>query len=262
MYRKFASIEFSNKYGYAFDSSVFDSKAQVSDHWRMFETGGDGLTQHSPDWGITREHMADYMASLAVAMKGRLISTTNFNLLERACDDDDENVQFLPDGELISYVRHDFECKPTIADIEFAASVRYVEGKYRWYSIKEGRISSSESKRHDKRYEEVRPEHDGSAKSIYGLLVGIFPNALRAYNYAAAIYDWTRAGDSSKKPWMLSPAKFLDWTKDSYESDRLEAAHYACQSLCEGYRLLNVGAGCIRNYRRQLEHHAAKSEAA
>jgi hypothetical protein len=256
MHRKFASIAYSDKYGYAFESGASDSRAEVCDYFRMFETGGDGLTQHSPDWGVNKEYFADYLASLAVALKGKPISTVGgFAVLETA-DPESETVQWLPDGELIDYVRHEFERRPTDKEILFASSVVYKEGKRRWYSIREQSISSSESKRHDKRYEEVCSEHDGSAKSIYRLLVGQWPDALRAYNVAAAIYDWCRADND--RPYILTPARFLEWT-DNYEvADTLHTAYEACRNLCEGYRLLCSGSRGIQNYARHVERQKAK----
>jgi hypothetical protein len=256
MYRKFASIAHADKYGYAFDSSISGNRAEVSRYFRMFETGGDGLTQHSPCWPVTKEYLADYLASLALALKGHAIATTNFQYLEQAKEDDD-NVQWLPDGELIDSIRHEFERRPSDKEIVFASSVVYKENKRRWYSLREENISSSDSKRFDKRYEEVQTFHDGSAKSMLGILAGEFPDGMRVYNVAAAIYDWCRADND--RPYILTPARFLEWTDKYDEADRIHGAYEACRNICEGYRLCVWGGRQIENYRRSIERQKAQA---
>ena len=54
--------------------------------------------------------------------------------------------------------------------IKFALSVKYKEGKRQYYSLKEQKISTSDSKRHDKRWEQINEYHDGKFASVMGLL--------------------------------------------------------------------------------------------
>ena len=140
MLKKFASIA-DKQYGYSYDSQAFDVHAPIDCHFRMFDTYADGLTQHSPDWSVQLDHLADYLASLAEAM--------------------------LTDEELARNCLFTFSRRPSVKAIEFAASVKFkaaeekdwLRGR-RWFSAKELKLSKSPSREHDKRYEEVREVHD------------------------------------------------------------------------------------------------------
>ena len=70
MYRKFASIANSAKFGYSFDSDKWEYRVNpfLTQKFRMFETMGDGMTQHSHDWPVTEEYAIDYLFSLAVIL--------------------------------------------------------------------------------------------------------------------------------------------------------------------------------------------------
>lgn len=70
MRKVFASIAHPKQYAYEITSdSYYGQTHPVSGHFRMFETYGDGLTQHSGAWSIPREHLTDYLFSLAAAMQ-------------------------------------------------------------------------------------------------------------------------------------------------------------------------------------------------
>jgi len=148
MLRKFKSIAHEQQYGYAYDSQAWDAKAPIESHFRMYETYGDGLCQHSGDWSVPLEHLADYLASLAEVM--------------------------LTDDELARDLYHAIWKRPDAKHIAWAASVIYKapkDGEYtskrKYFSATQMKISSSPSKQYDKRYEEVREIHDGSPNSIY-----------------------------------------------------------------------------------------------
>ena len=70
MHRKFPSIQHPAEYGYLYESvsSYSNHEPQLDSDFRMFQTYGDGLTQHSGDWPITRDFAIDYFASLAAAL--------------------------------------------------------------------------------------------------------------------------------------------------------------------------------------------------
>ena len=139
MTHRFASIASSDKLAYVYASDHhYDGRAPISSHFRFYETCGDGLTAHSPSAPISVGMLADYLFSLAQAMAS--------------------------DNELIDAAG--YEVRSGIApnrDIRFAQSVVFKDnGKRRWVSREERKVTASETKRHDRRYEEVTLRHDGS----------------------------------------------------------------------------------------------------
>ena len=65
MLKKFASIGQPDLFGYVYEFGAWDSNAQIHAHFRMFQTYGDGLTQHSgtrwndgTEWGNIFSHPA------------------------------------------------------------------------------------------------------------------------------------------------------------------------------------------------------------
>jgi hypothetical protein len=170
MLRKFKSIAHEQQFGYAYDSQAWTSNAPIESHFRMFDTYGDGLTQHSPDYSVQVEHLADYLVSLAEAM--------------------------LADAELANELYYTIWQRPDAKHIAWAASVIYKapkEGdwsaKRKYFSAKEMKVSASPLKQYDKRYEEVRDIHDGSPNSIFRILIPEYADGLQKYIYASAIRD-------------------------------------------------------------------------
>jgi hypothetical protein len=210
MFKKFSSIGHSSKYGYTFDSGAWDAHAPVDPHFRQYETCGDGLTQHSPDWSVQIEFLSDYLASLAQAM--------------------------LEDAELAQNLLSTFWRRPSVEQIEFAASIRYkapAEKDWfksrRWFSVKELKLSKSPSKEHDRRYEEVRDIHDGSPSAIYRMVLPEYASGLERYLYAGAVREWVLA---QKDGGLYMPliGEFLKWTDDRDTSRQLRDGFEACRT--------------------------------
>ena len=232
MLKKFESIA-GKRHGYSYDSQAFDIHAPIDCHFRMFDTYGDGLCQHSPDWSVQLDHLADYLASLAQAM--------------------------LADEELARNCLFTFSRRPSVKQIEFAASVKFVKSAEprdwlkgrRWFSAKELKVSKAPSKEHDKRYEEVRECHDGSANSIFRILIGEYSSGLEKYLTADAIRDWVLAEDRGGL-YMQMPAEFLKWTDDRDKARQLRDAIEACKNITESVRLRSATESCLENYRRSV----------
>jgi len=236
MLKKFESIA-DKQHGYSYDSQAFDIHAPIDCHFRMYDTYGDGLCQHSPDWSVQLDHLADYLASLAQAM--------------------------LADEELAQNCLFTFSRRPSVKAIEFAASVKFKAGEEkdwlkgrRWFSAKELKVSKAPSKEHDKHYEEVREIHDGSVNSIFRILVGEYSSGLEKYLTADAIRDWALAEDRGGL-YMPMPAEFLKWT-DRDKARQLRDVVEACKNITESVRLRSATESLIENYRRSV---APKPEA-
>ena len=235
MLRKFASIGQPNLFGYAYESGAWDSNAQINAHFRMFQTYGDGLTQHSGDWGVTTEFFSDYLFSLADLM--------------------------LRDEEVADTLRYTLNCGPTAEQIEFCASVKftpandtdYWEKKRRYYSVEEKKISSSDSKRYDKRYSEVDKNCDGSADAIYRMLIPEYADGLKKYIFAHDIHAWCMGAFGSSRPWMEMPAKFLTWTKDDEVARKMRDALDTVRYIIESKWLRDNTTSMLDNYRDNIE---------
>jgi hypothetical protein len=203
----------------------------------MFETYGDGLCQHSGDWPITNEYMADFLAGLATAM--------------------------LTDEELANTVCYEIAQGPKVEDIEFAASVVFkpreavaadswassYEAKDRYYSIAERKISSSPAKQHDKRYARVEQWNNGSPAAIYRMLLPEFAKDLERYAWAHDIRTWVLKQPANSPLYMPLPAEFLEWKMQRDGAQDLRRAFSACRAIVESYRL-RASAECdLSNFR-------------
>jgi hypothetical protein len=232
MFKKFASIAHSNDFGYSYDSQQWDSHAPIESNFRVFKNYGDGLCAHSPCWSVQLEQLPDFLMSLAEAMR--------------------------TDDELAQALTYTFARRPSLKEIEFAASVKYRGHEEkdwlksrRWFSAKERKVSKAPSKEHDKRYEEVREIHDGSPNSIFRILIGEYSSGLQKYLYADAIRDWVLAQDRDGM-YMPMTAEFLKWTDDRDKARALRDAFEACKNVTESYRLRSAVESGVENYKRQV----------
>jgi len=237
MIKKFPSIANPDKHGYAFDSTVgFSANHVIHDYFRVFQTMGDGLIQHSADYAITSEFVADYLLSLTAAM--------------------------LQDEELTETMRYRLSGGPRLSQIEFCASVVFRESdkeysKRRWYSVELEKVSSNQDKRHDKRFQEISEWNDGSADAIYRMLRPDYADGLREYNAADAIRDW--AMDQPKK-WMDLPAIFLGWTKDPNQARQIRDAFEAARAAVSAYSYRTMAERSCEQYRERIEAAAPAAE--
>ncbi len=175
MHKRFASIAQPEKYGFAYDNSYeFNKKGSVNPDFRVYQTYGDGLTQHSGDWGITPEYFTDFMWSLAEAM--------------------------LQDDELTEKIRFTLERGPSREELNFAATVIFkardegssYEKKTRYFSMDELKISTSPSKQFDTRYKELKSWCDGSPEAMFRILrPNEYASGLEHFQVAHAINKWT-----------------------------------------------------------------------
>jgi hypothetical protein len=239
MFRHFKSIAHEKQYGYSYDSQAWTSNAPIESHFRMFDTYGDGLVQHPPDYSIQVEYLADYLASLAQAM--------------------------LEDAELANELRFTIWQRPDAKHIAWAASVIYKAPKENdwnhkrtYFSAREMKLSKAPAKQYDKRYEEVRDIHDGSAKSIYRILIPEYADGMERYCYAEAIRDWTLANDG---PYMELAAEFLDWFNGDRDKAReLRDAYEMCLHITESWRLRASVEPQLENYKRRVTPKPAEPE--
>ena len=245
MYRRFASLMHPNEFGYAYDSGGdWSSNVHVCREFKMYQTYGDNLTQHSTAWPITREYFADYLASLAAYL---------------VANPDEPNT-----GEetLTATLGYHFIDGPRDDGIEFCASVVYRESdkswdKRRYYSVSERKIGGK-AKEHDKRYQEIAEWNDGKPNAILRMILPDYSYDLKRYCYACKIKDWV---GRQKNGWMPSVLEFLDWKEyyGRYDSPQqakgeiLETAFDLIVSVIERYRLADHIRRKMDQINRNLE---------
>ena len=222
MFRNFPSIQHSDKYAFRYDSCPDGYDGAVHYNFRLYETYGDGQCQHSPARPITREFMADYLASIATAM--------------------------LDDAELIDAAGYIIDCGPNQARIAFAASVLYKPSdssysKTRYFSIEEQKISSSSSKQHDRRYEPIAAWCDGTPGAIQQMLLRSIPDDLRRYACAYAIREWVLTSTKLDMPLV---GQFLNWG-DREMANELRHAYGACLAVIHSQSLRSQALTHLQN---------------
>ena len=241
---KFASIAHSAHYCYAYDSEAWEmnSHAFLSMKFRMFETYGDGLIQHSHEWAVTEPFATDYLFSLAATM--------------------------IDNPEIANDAVYRFNDKPRPELLAFVASLVYNPekdsgyGKTRYFSTSLEKVTRNRDKAHDDRYKELREWHDGKPESIYKMVIPEFADGLTRWQYANVIREW--ASENLKNSFMEMPAVFLEWFKNGTKSQSeqfqrardFRDAFDACQSIAESYRLRKSACQDVESYRSNVTRKA------
>lgn len=189
----FPSLRYASKHAYTFQE---DSMALWDQAYRangalwvragFYDTCGDGLVQHGFERCVSKELFEDYCASLASYLQNELPV------------EDRENIASL------------WFWGPSVREIQFLTSVKYQEGKRTFYSLTEQKVSKSDAKQHDKRWEEVPRWADGSAQSAVRLLLRErIPETMEIY----ATYDHIRQYLSDHTgSYEMGPAEYLGIT--------------------------------------------------
>lgn len=232
MFTVFPSIGHPEKYGYSFNSDPeYTASAFLASTFRMFQTYGDGLCQHSSCWPVTEEYAIDYLFSLAAELE--------------------------KNGDLCEEVRREFNRTPSVEDMKFAAGLVWNPekdtgfGKTRYYSVELHKVTRNYEKSHDTRYTELYSNNDGTPKAIYEIVVPGHARGLARWTYAKTVREW--AQDNLKNGWMEMPAVFLEWfqnDRDQYQRSReFQSAFEVCAYLTECEWKRREAARRIEHYR-------------
>jgi hypothetical protein len=251
MFIKFPSIAHGDKYGYLFNSDEWQG-GEICPRMRFFETYGHGLVQHSPDRPITKEFVKDW-----------LISAAAFMLTEDVKAEEDT----LTVG--LAYILNE---DTRVDKIAFASKLVWTDkdekapyNKRRFYSMELLKVSSNYDKRHDKRYSELNESHNGSAQSIFNLVLPHYSTGLRSFQTAIAIAEWLEKQDDRRG--MDHAAQFVGWVPKGDYSDyraavEIREAFDAAQAITKAARLLRYAKCAVGNAERNRERAAEASNQA
>ena len=219
---RFPSIAAPDQRAYVFDSlNTSDLYPPIDSSLMFYSTYGDGMIAHSPNSSISVEMFCDYCYSL---------------------------VEFLiQHQELTETVYWHFDPPVGEATIEFASKVIYKPEKERWYSLSERKISTSESKCHDRRYERIQEWADGSYESVVRILRQAHYSPLKAFVLQLAVRDWF-----GKRGHVVDLPCFGPTTNWVLRSKQVAAVR-AVQSVCEAYYKLESAQQMVRMYRDQVQ---------
>jgi hypothetical protein len=164
---RFPSLAAPNRVVFTYDTG-FHTDGGVSSHMRWYDTYGDGAVAHTPAYPIQVGQLADYLMSLAKAMLT------------------DKDLRDAAGYELTAGVASN-------AEIAFALGVTYKDdGKTRYFSREEQKVSPLAAKRHDKRYHEITARHDGTVDGAYNVLWRDHYDGIRALALVHSILRYLR----------------------------------------------------------------------
>jgi hypothetical protein len=201
-----------------------DSYSKVAKWGYEYQTYGDGMTQHSMELAVHRNELLDFLVSLAIA-----------------ASKDSEIVDHLSD-----YINWpDDICKDRI---EFFSGLKYDENKVRYYNGVDLKVSTSESKRHDKRWEEVPSWADGSVESVCQFVNRSYWACLDRFSAYLQVRDAMNYG--SVEGWNIGYPSEKD-----QDFSNVHSAYYILDNLVRAKRMQESakrGLECLR-YNMRLD---------
>jgi hypothetical protein len=228
-YFRFASLTHSDQISYAFDSGGYSTRDNALAAWaHAYDTYGHGMTQHGPEYLVGIDKMTDFLRSLAIHV-AKPENREDLAVLSREWTDHDcvkDTCKFLM---TIEHVPYNSEDKKT--------------WKRKYFNINERKTSSAESKRHDKRWDEITSGMDGSLGFCLWQLTN--NHYVRGYiSRLALLLKVMEVFDSESKHYGRHdlPMKQFgfdpDGDRDIYwkGKDRLEAAFRAVNELVKAHK--------------------------
>jgi hypothetical protein len=242
MYVRFPSLGRSAEFGYAIQTDISarsSSRATgrpLADWAFEYQTYGDGLTIHSDPYRVQVTHIADFCASLAA-----------FLLAPR----DPEEHDRIFDGLSYTWPRP-LERR----DLTFAYSVRFDSKKpYRYYSMRERKVSSAESKQYDKRWERIPEQADGTLAGVLRILSPeswLMPGRftlLDTYRRALDVYRYITF--EIEGGWSKRPEELLEIDREA------ESPFDAVSEILDAWQGLARASRIVTNHLERLRRDSA-----
>lgn len=226
---RFPSLTFPEKYGYLIADSFFDfnNLRGIAAWCAIYETYGDGNIQHTPALPIRQELMADFLASFA-----------------KHC---------LEDEKLLAHVESFWPRPVENSLFQFALNIKYVEDKTRYYSWDEQKISSADSKRHDRRWHEIPGWANGSPRAALQLIFQKSPHSeIERYSAANQLSNYLRS--------LNQHVGYVeDWLDIKNVSPHLDWAFQAADQLVTSHRSRKRAIRGVEGYLQNIENDRAKT---
>jgi hypothetical protein len=247
---RFPSLCHGDKYGYLMQSPSFRHHADngfVAPWAYFYDTYGDGYTQHSGELLVPTGMFADYLASLAA----HLVEIQDRDSLQQLAE-------FWP-----SRYHRVFDRKKVLAAIK----VRYKEDKKQYYHRDDDyRVSTAESYRHDKRWEEVETWMNGQIDAVYAIIQG---NRDVTFSCALEIYvvynELTKYAEMPRSHGQDVSSLRKEFDNQSTDDIQLSQAFWACEELVQVARQRASAERHVERIKSNLQWYrdqrAAKAEA-
>ncbi len=203
----------------------------------QFQTHGDGLVQHSGEIPIPVDArvMSDWLASLAA------------HVLESSPEVREEVLTTLATVWPSHHAHNAWK-------VRFARTVKYKDGKRRYYSLSEQRMTTADSKRYDKRWAEVPEWADGSVFSCFRLCrPGHDIDFLDLFLYTSCVVDRYEEIEG-EKGYSVCQILDLDWTNtDPNAFSNFRQAYYAVVYLLEAHQRVGDAKRSLQCYRHNAK---------
>ena len=184
---RFPSIKNSDKIGYAwgYESNSYRNRVAYDAH--QFMTYGDGMCQHSPMGNLEPGNTIDFLYSMAD------------HLLKNPAD--------------LDIARSGWAYDESVQTIAFLASLHWKEGKTKYYSFGDMKVSSADSKRYDKRWAEIPEYADGTLNAVYRMfLANRGMDLFHQIHLINQICDWF--SDSMGSSWSVYGKDCFLWLRE------------------------------------------------
>jgi hypothetical protein len=192
----------------------------LSHHCGFFLTYGDGTTQHSHESAVQVHDGPDYLVSLATFLGVKM--------------------------DARDFVAADWPRHPTVSvnDIEFALKVKYVEGKTQYFNRLDRRLSTADSKRHDKRWEIVGEWCKGDFNSALAILGQGYLSTLDRYAKAGELEGYMR----DRGLWVTTRMKADAVGVGESQAEAFDVAFRAVDHYVRSVRERELAIRCLTAY--------------
>jgi hypothetical protein len=237
MRAKFASIAHNSTHAYLIETAYRPERSggcALAEWAWMYETYGDGLTQHSGEWRVQKEHIIDFCASLAEYL-------VRLDPAER--------------DAVAAEFRFKWPEETPEKDMEFAYSIRYNSEKpYRYYNLRERKVSSAESKQYDKRWQRIPDWADGSPMAMARLINTreYGPDLLDWFRLVSDCYTYVMRHDG----WSPAPPKLLELPDPDGD---LESRFNTVTAIVKSCELMAYATRSVEGYRENLQARAERA---
>lgn len=234
---------------HSFSTALWDSAYRMAGALSAkdgeYYTGGDELCQHGPMRAVCAVNAEDYWRSLAFAIGAAVgagaIAEDGFASLVGSVQRD------VPSRELCT----------------FAFSIVHKPGKTQYYNVHDYKVSTRDSLRHDKRWERVTEDHNGTPTSAFSIIRQRMDSVFTGETYAlwmamqenAPSDAYVRGG---AEVWLKAWITEGDHWKSAWRT--ADEAWLGLLSMSRGvWQVWRAGLDAVR-YREGIERERADSE--